>query len=166
MEKQKLNICLIDKKDFNNLTGNDLDTRTVYEFYIDTDEYGEMSWYVEYYAYEDYRFELRNPEEILIKDEKVDFIITYPLSVNVKITFTNKGGFRRIDIVRYLYEGYKYIYDEETKAVGNPGTYERLYNRRESHGPYGIWGHYMNDLRLEGMIYFADKKQVQFLIGS
>ncbi|TXT61012.1 MAG: hypothetical protein BAJALOKI3v1_830002 [Promethearchaeota archaeon] len=166
MEKQKFKIRLIDKEDFHNLSGDDLYTRTVHEFFRDTEEYGKMSWYVEYYAYEDYREELCDPEEILIMDEQVDFIINYPLSVDVQITFNNKAGFRRIDIVRCLYEVYKYIYDEETKAVGDPGTYERLYNRRQSYGPYGIWGHYMNDLRLEGMIYFPDKKQVQFLIGS
>jgi hypothetical protein len=50
--------------------------------------------------------------------------------------------------------------------VGDPGTYERLYNRRKSDGPYGIWGHYLEELFLEFIRYNPKSKIVNLDIGS
>jgi len=61
---------------------------------------------------------------------------------------------------------YKKIYDEEEKQVGDPGTYESLYNRRESNDPYGIWGHYLDDLYLELIRYNPKTRIVNLAIGS
>lgn len=45
---------------------------------------------------------------------------------------------------------YKRIYQEEEAAVGNPGHASGLLNRAPSNGPYGIRGHDLADLVLEG----------------
>lgn len=58
------------------------------------------------------------------------------------------------------------IYDKEFAEVGDPDTYERLYNRRKSNGPYGIWGHYLEELSLEIIRYNPRTKTVQIFIGS
>jgi len=80
--------------------------------------------------------------------------------------YENKGGFTRIDLFRCIYEGYKKIYDEEEQEVGDLGIYENLYNRKESDGKYGIWGHYLDDLFLEGVFYNLDLNLVTLFIGS
>jgi hypothetical protein len=63
------------------------------------------------------------------------------------------------------YKAYKKIYNEE-KQVGDPGTYEMLYNRKKSEGRYGIWGHYLDDLYLEFITYDPKTKMVHLAIGS
>jgi hypothetical protein len=92
--------------------------------------------------------------------------ITYPLSVEIIRNYEQKGGFSRKDLFRYIYEAYKNIYEEVEGQVGDPGTYERLYNRKKSEGPYGIWGHYLNELYLESISYDPKTKIVDLAIGS
>ena len=67
---------------------------------------------------------------------------------------------------QHIYEAYKNIYDEEEQQVGDPGTYENLYNRKKSEGPYGIWGHQLGDLYLESINYNPKTKTVNLAIGS
>lgn len=118
------------------------------------------------YANEELRNRIINPDEIIIPDEKITLRITYPLSVEVLYEYEQKGGFSRKDLFQIIYKEYKKIYDEEEEQAGDPGTYERLYNRRESNGPYGIWGHYLDDLYLEFIRYDPKTKIVNLAIGS
>jgi len=105
-------------------------------------------------------------DEIIIPDEKITIRITYPLSVEVNNEYEQKCGFSRKDLFRFIYEEYTKIYDEEEKQVGDPGTYEKLYNRKKSEGSYGIWGHYLAELYLEFIRYDPKKKLVDLDIGS
>jgi len=118
------------------------------------------------YADEELRNKIIDLDEIIVPDEKIIIRITYPLSVEVYNEYEQKGGFSRKDLFRYIYEAYKKIYDEEEEQVGDPGTYERLYNRKKSEGPYGIWGHQLGDLYLESISYDPKKKLVNLDIGS
>ena len=106
------------------------------------------------------------PKELLVKEENISIKFSYPLRNKVTFEYNNKGGFTRLDLFRCIYEGYKNIYKTEEREVGDPGTYERLYNRRQSEGKYRIWGHYMNDLRIEGIVYDSKTKLVELLIDS
>lgn len=115
---------------------------------------------------EEIRNNLINPDEVVVQDEEIALVLTYPLSVEVKIPLQKKGGFTRLDAYKAIYEAYKKIYQEEERAVGDPGTYENLYNRRESTGPYGIWGHYLEDLLVESVSYDPRKKELHAFIGS
>lgn len=118
------------------------------------------------YAKEYLRKRIIKPDEIIIPDEKITLRITYPLSVEVQRQRKQKGGFSRKDLFRWIYEEYKKIYEEEEQQVGDPGTYNMLYNRKESEGPYGIWGHYLNDLYIEFIQYDPKNKVVNLEIGS
>lgn len=118
------------------------------------------------YTDEKLRNKIINPDEIIIPDEKITLKITYPLSVEVDREYEQRGGFSRMDLFRYIYEAYKNIYDEEEEQVGDPGTYERLYNRKKSEGPYGIWGHELGDLCLESIRYDPKMKIVNLHVGS
>lgn len=140
------------------------------------DPYGNYIYYLDIenhwtphiidYANEELRNRIINPDEIIIPDEKITLRITYPLSVEVLHEYEQKGGFSRKDLFRRIYEVYKKIYDEEEKQVGDPGTYESLYNRRESNDPYGIWGHHLDDLYLELIRYSPKTRIVNLAIGS
>ena len=74
----------------------------------------------------------------------------YPLNNPVIIKFTNDGGFTVRDFAKAVHKGYTKIYAEEEAAVGDPGHVPGLLNRDRSSGPYGIWGHDLRDLFLEG----------------
>ncbi len=115
---------------------------------------------------EEMRENLINPNEVVIEDEKITMIISYPLSVEFSRTLEKKGGFTRLDVFKNIYEAYKQIYAEEEESVGDPGTYDNMYNRRKSEGKYGIWGHYLDGLVIESVIYDPREKKLDMFIGS
>ncbi len=121
---------------------------------------------VYYYMDEEERNTLKDAHEIVIPEETIYINFSYPLRKKAEFQYTHAGGFSRLDLYRSIYEGYKKIYDEEAAEVGDPGTYENLYNRRESSGKYGIWGHYLEDLFVEGILYDPESKKVILQIGS
>jgi hypothetical protein len=75
----------------------------------------------------------------------IRILFNYPLSNSVTKTFQSQTGFTRRDILRCIYEGYSEIYAAEP----DPGYAKGTANRAQSRGPYGIWGHYINDLVVE-----------------
>ena len=139
-----------------------LDPHGNYIYYLDIEDH--WTPHIIDFADEELRNRIIYPDEIIIPDEKITLRINYPLSVEVLHEYEQKGGFSRKDLFRLIYEEYKKIYDEEEKQVGDPGTYKRLYNRRESNGPYGIWGHYLDDLYLEFIRYDPKIKTVNLAI--
>lgn len=82
--------------------------------------------------------------------DKIQIRFDYPLSHQVTLAFSNPDGFTRMDFFRAVYDGYVTIYAAETAVAGNPGLIPGMLNRNTSKGPYGIWGHCMEDLFLEG----------------
>lgn len=74
----------------------------------------------------------------------------YPLSRPVCLEFSNPHGFTCYDFFKAVYDGYSKIYREEDAQEGDPGMVDGMFNRNSSEGAYGIWGHYMEDLFLEG----------------
>lgn len=133
-------------------------------YYLDIADHGTP--HVIDYVKEYLRNRIINPDEIIIPDEKITLRINYPLSVEVIREREQKGGFSRKDLFEWIYKAYKKIYEEEEGQVGDPGTYEMLYNRKESDGPYGIWGHFLDDLYLEFIRYDSKTKTVHLAIGS
>lgn len=119
-------------------------------------------------SYEDEgcRCQLQDSEDLVIKDEMVKILFQYPLTNEILVEFENSGGFTRMDIFRCIYEGYKSIYEEEEKEVGDPGNAPNLMNRARSYGKYGIWGHYMEELYIEGVLYNKSSKTIKLRMGS
>lgn len=106
----------------------------------------------------DLKDHIKDPDEIVIEDEEIKIEFSYPLKRGTIREYYSIGGFTRLFLAQCIFEGYYTIYEEEEAAVGNPGHYENLYNRRESDGPYGIWGHDMCDLTLDYIDYNPNKK--------
>ncbi len=132
----------------------------------DLDGYGPASVSVDGYNREYVRESVIAPDELVIPEEEITIRFTYPLSTKEEFTYIQKGGFTRMDLYRCIYEGYTEIYTVEEEAVGDLGTYEMLYNRRTSDGPYGIWGHYLDDLVIEFVRYNPKTQCVRLAIGS
>ena len=87
---------------------------------------------------------------VIIAQDSSEIEFDYPLSRRARFTFTSPGGFTAWDFYRAVYEGYTRIYGAETSEAGDPGHLPGTLNRAPSEGPYGIWGHGMDDLYLEG----------------
>jgi hypothetical protein len=112
-----------------------------------------MAWKISQFGYENERRHLKDADEIIIEKEEISILYSYPLSVTAKLTFTSRGVFRRIDVARCIYEGYRKIYEEEEQEDKDPGYIQNTYNRGFSKGRYGIWGHYLEDLILSKIEY-------------
>jgi len=136
------------------------------EILVKTDGFGNLPVDVMAYEEEDIKSKVLNPEEIVIRDEDISIVFTYPLSTKAIFSHHSAGGFSRMDLFRCIYEGYKKIYDTEVAEVADPGTGKRVLNRKRSFGSYGIWGHYLEELVIEGIQYNPKKKMVSMFIGS
>ena len=90
-------------------------------------------------------------DEIVADSPEITIVFNYPLKHKFEFEFTNDNNFTRKDFWRVVYEGYLRIYEEEDVAVGSTGNIPGLFNRATSNGPYGIWGHHIDDLYLEGV---------------
>jgi hypothetical protein len=106
-------------------------------------------------------------DEIITTRDSIFIKFDYPLSRAVSFSYHKKRpeGFSRRDFYKCILAGYHRIYSEEHKAVGDPGHIPGMLNRQSSEGPYGIWGHDIGDLVLEGVID-NDDGTFDLLIGS
>jgi hypothetical protein len=93
---------------------------------------------------------LKNPDEIVIPMWKIIIIIVYPLNnpVRVELNSNLEYGFERAELAGKIALAYQKIYREEDEAVGPTGNIPGMFNRKTSFGPYGIWGHHIDDLDL------------------
>jgi hypothetical protein len=92
-----------------------------------------------------------NPDEIVITRAEIKIAYTYPLSKPVTLTHVapNTNGFTRKELVEQIQANYIRIYNEESATIEKPATnIPGWYNREETDGKYGIWGHCIEDLSL------------------
>jgi len=104
---------------------------------------------------------LIDPDEVITQSEKIKIRFDYPLSNPTTFSFNKDGSFTRKDLFRAIYTGYEDIYASEE----NPGMIEGTYNRATSEGPYGIWGHVIEDLFIEGVVQIS-KDSFTLQMGS
>jgi hypothetical protein len=100
---------------------------------------------LDYQEIEAGHLELCGANETIAETNQIRILFNYPLTNSVTKTFQSQTGFTRRDLLRCIYEGYSEIYAAEP----DPGYARGTANRRQSKGPYGIWGHYINDLVIE-----------------
>ena len=97
-----------------------------------------------------------DPEEILGKDDiithakKATVIFRYPLTEEFKFEFKNsQGKITRREFALFIQSTYRRIYNEESS--GQVENIVGMLNRQKTDGPYGIWGHHIGDLVIEGV---------------
>lgn len=115
----------------------------------------------EYIEDNDYRVQ----NVLFEKPITADLYITYPLSVVVKETITFDSLYSLIKAIR---SAYRKIYREEENSMTKIKPNKALFNRGNSNGKYGIWGHSIYDLVIESIrILEGDKNPiVEVSIGS
>lgn len=69
-------------------------------------------------------------------------------------------------ILLQVRSAYEHVYSEEERTLKNLPEYENSYNRGESDGVFGIWGHVLEDLYVEGLDIDTKAKTINLYIGS
>jgi len=97
-------------------------------------------------------------------DATVTFKIDYPLTTPYihQETHTDGSGWTQAQFIAAVRRAYFLVYAAEGD---DPGHVPGMLNRARSHGPFGIWGHDLGDLYLEGAIK-QDDGSWQLEVGS
>lgn len=108
-------------------------------------------------------FEVQN---IFFEKEIIaDLYLSYPFTVVVKEEIKFNSLHQLITSIRNIY---KKIYKEEEESLTKIDTNPNLYNRGNSNGKYGIWGHDIYELTIESIriLEGKDKPLIEVGIGS
>lgn len=109
-------------------------------------------------------------DEIVIKENSVKIIIDYPLTNQYEFTITSNNGFSRKQLLSEINLHYFKLYEEEEKSatVKTIPIDKRttMYNRNQTNGKYGIWGHDIADLVLSEIeVYKTSTGQIILILG-
>lgn len=111
-----------------------------------------------------------NLNHIVIIDNDIEVEISYPLKTAVRCKGSSSSGWTRIKLINFIIKTYKKIYKDEYKSskIKIIPIKKRigLENRNTTDGIYGIWGHDITDLFIEGIEYDKNNKVVTLSIGS
>lgn len=138
-------------------------------------EYGskeDPSPYISLANEKEWQDNLINPNEIVIKSKDIRVLFDYPLSKPHVVTFHNDSGFTRYELADIITKHYQFIYqrERETSSLKEETSHERygnrLLNRAETNGEFGIWGHVLEDLLLHKVTYDKAKKYYTLSIDS
>ncbi len=101
---------------------------------------------------------LHNKDEIVLNNSSVEILIDYPLNKEYKFTITSEKGFTREQLLHAISKQYYILYEEEeNSATVKTVPLEKrttMYNRNETDGKYGIWGHDIADLVLSSILVY------------
>ncbi|MEO5942803.1 MAG: hypothetical protein ABIP30_15525 [Ferruginibacter sp.] len=101
---------------------------------------------------------LYNKDEIVIKDTVIKIIIDYPLTNQYEFSLTSTNGFTRQQLLLEISNHYFELYDEEEKTATIKtipiAKRKTMYNRNQTDGKYGIWGHDIADLVLDEILVY------------
>jgi hypothetical protein len=106
-------------------------------------------------------------DEIVIPETKLTIIIDYPLTSNYKFDLISKTGFTRTQLINEISKHYYRLYDEEEKTASIktiPLKERKIYNRNQTNGKYGIWGHDIGDLVLDEIHVYKNSTGEVFLV--
>jgi hypothetical protein len=92
------------------------------------------------------------------------FVISYPLTRPKHVEYVHEDGspWSQRQFVEAVVKAYAEVYAEEGD---DPGHLPGMLNRATSTGPYGIWGHDLGDLVLEGATKLDDGSW-SLMVGS
>jgi len=91
-------------------------------------------------------------DEIVIKQTSIEVIIDYPLTNQYEFILTSRSGFTRSLLLTEISKHYYKLYEEEEKTATIKTIpmekRTKMYNRNQTNGKYGVWGHDIADLVL------------------
>ena len=89
------------------------------------------------------------PKEEILPAGVYTLKIDYPLNTPMHDTHTFDNPVTREEMVKWIVDSYRYIYDVEKKTSSIEESYiPGMLNRSETDGKFGIWGHDLEDLLL------------------
>lgn len=101
---------------------------------------------------------LIDKDEIVLIQPSIKIIIDYPLTNQYEFSLTSENGFTRKQLLTEISKHYYKLYEEEEKSatIKTIPVEKRtqMYNRNETNGKYGIWGHDIADLVLAEILIF------------
>ena len=105
--------------------------------------------------------QLIDKDKIVINENKVTVIVDYPLTNEYRFDLISNHGFTKDQLVKEISKNYHKIYEEEetTATIKTIPIDKRttMYNRNETNGKYGIWGHDLADLVLADILVYKTK---------
>lgn len=137
-----------------------------YEFRDNMKEFEVGIYPVLNYADPEYVNMMIEPDRVVIHDETIRVLFSYPFSHTVEETCNKEGGFSRANILKIVGDGYKKIYDEEAKTMKTVSESRFRENRGCSDGVHGVYGHIIDDLWLEFLVYEKKTGILRLGIGS
>jgi len=91
---------------------------------------------------------LQDGGEIVAPFDRIEIVVDYPLRKAFRFQHERKGGFTRAHLVEAICATYRNLYGaEEKNQTAVPG----LIDAPENKPPFGIFGHDIEDLILEGI---------------
>ncbi|KAI7838032.1 hypothetical protein COHA_008213 [Chlorella ohadii] len=112
---------------------------------------------------------LVQPDEVVIHESSIQVLIDYPLRRSTVVTLHGDvpSGFIRRHLLESLQAEYSRIYADEEAASPVPNRSGRvLFNRPNTSGPWGIWGHDQSNLQLCSMTKLEREGVWVLSIGS
>ncbi len=98
---------------------------------------------------------LSDADQVLISAPEISVVIDYPLKNEFVFRLRSAGEFTKGKLAQMISDQYQQIYAEEEKSATIKTIPRKqrkvLYNRNETNGKYGIWGHDLSDLVLSGI---------------
>ena len=102
--------------------------------------------------------QLIDKDEVVISYNKVILIIDYPLTKECRFELASNNGFTREQLVKQISEKYHQLYQEEEETATTKtipiDKRTTVYNRNQTDGKYGIWGHDLGDLALDHILVY------------
>lgn len=111
---------------------------------------------------------LINKDEVVITEEKITVIIDYPLTNIYKFDLISEKGFSKELLVQEITKEYQKLYKEEEKTATIktvPMKERTMYNRNQTNGKYGIWGHDLADLALSSIQVYKENGNLILTLG-
>lgn len=101
---------------------------------------------------------LYDKDEVVIKETSIKIILDYPVTTKYEFTLLSDKGFTRQQLLLEISHHYYKLYEEEEKSatIKTIPIEKRttMYNRNQTNGKYGIWGHDIADLVLSEILVY------------
>lgn len=96
--------------------------------------------------------------KIVIKENKATIIIDYPLTNEYRFDLSSQDGFTRAELLKEISYNYYKLYEEEENSASIKtipvDKRTTMYNRNQTNGKFGIWGHDIADLILTEILVY------------
>jgi hypothetical protein len=104
--------------------------------------------------------DLIGKDEVVITQTTVTVVLDYPLTGAYQFQLVSPNGFTRAKLITEISKLYYQLYDEEEATATiktTPMKDRKIYNRNQTNGKYGIWGHDIGDLVLDEIDVYRSK---------